>query len=121
MSAEHRAVCHDHMVADLAVVPDVAAGHEVAVVADGCNGTIFDRAAINRHTLTENVVIANPDAGWLIAVANVLWFTANDGARMDKIVSTNMNVSANDDVCDQSRAGFNFDVWSDDAVGANLN
>ena len=35
MAAEHRAVGEGDVVVDMAVVADMAAGHEVAVVADG--------------------------------------------------------------------------------------
>ena len=59
MAAERGVVGEDDVVADFAVMRDVAGDHEQAVIADGGEQTPALGAGIHRHVFAYNIVIAD--------------------------------------------------------------
>src|SRR3982751_5552783 len=59
MATQGRSVCHDHMIADRAIVGYVSVGHNQIVAADFCQAAAFDGATVNSDEFANNVVVAN--------------------------------------------------------------
>ena len=63
VSAQQRAVGDDDVVAQLAIVGDVAAGHEEVVVAHAGDAVFFFRGAVDGDALADDVVVADDHPG----------------------------------------------------------
>jgi hypothetical protein len=72
VSGERGRICHDHSVADDAIVRNVSLGHDQTVVAYLSQHSTAGGAAMNRYKLPNH--IASPDArfGWLAFVLQIL-------------------------------------------------
>jgi hypothetical protein len=86
VAAERGRVAENRRAADPAVVRDVRIGHEQVVVADGGQAASANRAAMDRHELTEHVVMADDEARRFAAVLDVLRCEANRRQRRDVVV-----------------------------------
>ncbi len=60
MSRESRAVGHDDMIAQMAIVSNVTVCHKKVVVADSRNAASANRTAVQSHNLSHHVAIADP-------------------------------------------------------------
>ena len=87
MSAQQRTVGDNHMIADIAVVSDMGAGHQETVVTDGSDSAILFGTSIDGDTFTNDVVVANLDFGGSALVGDILWFAADYGIGVDVISS----------------------------------
>ena len=81
VAAQQRAVGHDDVVAQLAIVGHVAAGHQEVLVADPRDAVFFFAAAIDRHAFADDVVVADDDLRVAAGVADVLRLAADDDVR----------------------------------------
>src|SRR5882757_791771 len=72
MTAERRRSREDHVIADLAVVPDMAAVHEVAAVADPCHAATANGAGVHGDLLPDGAVDADLKPGEFTAIAQGL-------------------------------------------------
>ena len=120
VSAEHRAIGHDDVIAKLAVVRDVAAGHDEVVIADGRNTLFLFGAAVDRRALANHVVVADDDLRVAAAVAEVLRIAADHHAWIDVVVLTDGDVPHQGDAVFEPGTASNAHVGADDAEGADL-
>ncbi len=113
VTAQERAVGDDRVVPYLAIVGDVAAGHQEVVVADSRNAFLFLRAAIDRHRLADDVAIADHNLRVGPSEGNILRFTADDGAWVDLIVLADLNVTHQSHAAVETRSPPYPDVGPD--------
>ena len=71
MAAERRRGREDHIVADLAVMPDMGAVHEVTAIADRGHAAPFRAAAIHGHGFADGAVIADLKPAFLEGLSSL--------------------------------------------------
>src|SRR6516225_1372438 len=81
MTRERRVVRHDNVVADLAVMGDVGADHEQAVIADPGDHSSACGARVHRHVFADRVVATDDKFRFLAPVLEVLRFKPDRGER----------------------------------------
>ena len=72
MAAERRRGRKDHVVADLAVVTDMAAVHEISAIADPGNAAAGDGAGVHGHLFPDGAALADLKPGQFAAIAQGL-------------------------------------------------
>src|SRR6185369_4912949 len=103
--AERRIVGHDHMVADLAVMRDVDADHEEAVVADARDHAAALGPGVHRHIFADRVVAPDHQLGLLAPILEILWFKTDRGERKhpaavpDRRLAVDYHMRAEDHPC----------------------
>ena len=120
VSAQQRGVGDDDVVAQLAIVGDVAAGHEEVAVADAGDALFLFRGAVDRHALADDVVVADDHLRVGAAVADVLRLAADDDARVDVVAAADGDVAHQGDVVFQPRSAADPHLGTDDAERADL-
>ena len=113
--AQQRAVGHDDVVAQLAVVGHVAAGHQEILVADPRDAVFFFAAAIDRDAFADDVAVADDDLRVAAGVADVLRLAADDDVGIDDVVAADRHVAHDRDRVQQPRAALDAHVRADDA------
>ena len=83
MAAERRVVDQDDVVADLAVMRDMRADHEQAIVADPGDHAAALGAGVHRHVLADRVVAADLERRRLALVFQILRLEPDRGERKD--------------------------------------
>ena len=106
MPAQQRAVGHDDVVAQLAVVGDVAAGHQEILVAEPRDAVFFFAAAIDRHAFANDVAVADHDLGVAAGVADVLRLAADHDVRIDDVIVADRHVAHDRHGVQQPRAAL---------------
>ncbi len=84
MAAHQAAVGQDAMVADRAIVADVAVDHEKVVAAD-LGPERMNGAAMDGHLFAKNVKVADFRGSGLIVIFEVLGPLAQDGAGVNDV------------------------------------
>ena len=117
---ERRAVRHNHVVAEDAVVRDVGLGHNQAVVAGRGQAAAALRAAMDGDELAD--AVAPPDArlGRLALVLQILRGQADGDEGEDVRVVADSGAPVNDAVRFQAHAVAQCHFVADDAVGADV-
>ena len=110
VSAQQRAVGDDDVVAQLAIVGHVAAGHEEVVVADAGDAVFLFRGAVDRDALADDVIVADDHLGFAAAVADVLRLAADDHAGIDVVALADGDVAHQGDAVFQPRAAADADL-----------
>ena len=93
MSGERGIVGECDVVFDEAVVADMAAGHEVAVVADGGDAAAAAAAAVHGHAFADDAVAADDETGFGEIVLADLAFAAEHGLRMDDSAGADLGMA----------------------------
>ena len=70
VAAERGGGCKDRVIADLAIMPDMAAIHEVAALADPRHATARNRAGIHGRRLADGAARADLEPGQFALVAS---------------------------------------------------
>ena len=104
VSAQQRGVGDDDVIAQLAIVGDVAAGHEEVVVADAGDAVLLFGGAVDGDALADDVVVADDHLGVGAAVADVLRLAADDHVGIEVVAAAEGDVAHQGDVVFQPRA-----------------
>ena len=86
MAAQRRRGREDHVIADVAVMADMAAIHEVAAVADAGDAAAGDRAGIHGHGFADGAAGADLELCQFAAIAQRLRRGAERDERIDRAV-----------------------------------
>lgn len=111
--AQCRGSGEDDVVADLAIMSDMAAIHEVAAVADARDATTANGAGIHRYRLADSTVLTDLEFGRFTTIAQGLRGSAQGSKRIDRAAGADGRVPHQVDVPDQ------FAIRADDDVTAN--
>src|SRR5476651_2305284 len=84
MAAQRRGCREHHVVADAAVVTDMAAIHEVSALAHPGNAAAGDCAGVHGRLLSDGAALANLEAGKFTAIAQGLRRRSQRDAGMDR-------------------------------------
>lgn len=130
MAGKRNAIGHEHLVAHMAIVGDVAARHKKATVANGRNPVIVffarHRARANRHRLPDHVIVTNRGPAdealamlevlrqypYLRAAENAV-VLANNGAPFDDAMRTDDGAFTNRDVAPNDRVRLDLNIASE--------
>ncbi len=121
MSTQHDVVGHDDSIADLAIMGNVAAGHQVAIAAQAGDAIFFFGCPIDGNRFAKDITIADDDLRRRALVTQILRFGADHHPREQMIVATENRITGEGDIVFQSRPATNFNVGTDDAMMANSN
>ena len=88
----------DHVIADRAVMPDMAVVHEIAAVADARQPAALDRADIHRHAFADGAAVADLEPRRLAAIAQILRRTAERCERRNRAIGADRRVAADGDM-----------------------
>src|SRR5699024_5416173 len=105
--------------AHLAVVGDVAVGHQPVVVADAGHANVVGGDAVDGHILADGVVTADLHGGVFAVVFLVLWSFTDGRKLVDAAVAADAGAPADDNMRPDPAAVADDGLWPDDAVGAN--
>jgi len=111
--ADENVVAEDDVVFHVAIVGHVAARHKVAMVADARHAGVLGRAAMDRDAFAEDVVVADLDAGRLVAVRDVLRRPADAGIREKDVALADVRMAHEADAVVHDRAGANHHIGAD--------
>ena len=120
MPAEQGSVRHDDAVADFAVMCDVDASHQEAVVSDQRDPVLFFRGSVDSHRFSNDVVIANDHLRIAAPVAEVLGFGPQDSARIDAVKLADFDAPRQRDVVFQAGSFADLHLGSHDAKGSDI-
>ena len=126
VSANQRAVGQNNVVADLGVMPDVAAGHKQVVAADDCR-FLLGVGAVNGGMFPKSVARTDNRLTGSAGVADILGGIANDASGMEDAVLSQFGLSREGNVGANPATVANFDfpvnhgARADEDVFANLN
>ncbi len=118
MAGQQGVIGDNDVIAQLAVVGNMAAGHKEIMTADPGKSILFFRGPIDSDALADDVVIADDDFGIAAAIAYVLGIAADDGPGIDMVVTSDGNVSHQGNAVFQPGSATDGDVRPHDAVGA---
>jgi hypothetical protein len=113
--AEQCPVGHDDVVAEFAVVSDMATGHQEITVPDFGDAIFLLAAAIDRDAFANDIAIADEDSCVAAGIADVLRFAADDDGGVDHIIMANRDVAHHGDGIEKPCAALNANIRSDDA------
>ena len=116
MATERRVVGHDDPVADGAVVGDVGAHHEQAVIANPRDHPAALGARVHGHVLAHHIVRADDQLGRLAAVFNVLRPMADRGEGIDLGPGPDLGPALDDDMTVQNHVRAQIHMGPDHAV-----
>src|SRR5713101_4910951 len=85
MSPYHRAIGEDAVIADEAIMRDVAIGHEVIAAADAGRPGVGG-AAMDGDAFAEDIVVADFQTSRLSLVLQMLWPFTQDRASEDQVL-----------------------------------
>src|SRR5690348_1128820 len=119
VAGERRVVGHDDVIADDAIVSDVGADHEGAIVADARHHPATRGAGIDRHVLAEDVVAADLEPRFFALVLEILWNMADRREREDARAIADRGAAGDGDVRDQLDALAELDLGADQAERPN--
>jgi hypothetical protein len=109
----------DHVMADLAVVTDMAAVHEISAITDPGNTASADGAGVHGHLFPDGATPADLEPGELAAIAQRLRRRAERNERIDRAAVADRGLRRDVHVRDQLAVGADDDVRADDAVGTD--
>src|SRR5947209_8037609 len=117
MTGQRSAICEDHVIADAAVMADMAIGHEEAPIADLGDPAAGIGADVHGDPFANVAVGADHEPGGLTAVARRLWRPADRGERMNHGARADGRAPRDVDMGDEPAAGPDHDIGPDDAIG----
>src|SRR5262245_40554087 len=120
VAADRGGLGHDDVVADVAIMRDVAIAHDQAVIADRGDRPAAHGAAMQRCVFTNDVVVADDELGWLALVGEILRGAAEADERKDGVVLAEFSVALDEDVSDELGVLAELYARADDAAGADL-
>mmetsp|Transcript_18249 Transcript_18249/g.28811 ORF Transcript_18249/g.28811 Transcript_18249/m.28811 type:complete len:291 (+) Transcript_18249:602-1474(+) len=113
MARNGRRVHHDHPVANMGIMGDMAARHKETVMADPSHAATALGAAIHRHMLANAVAFADLKTAGLTLEFKVLRHLANDSEGEHDCAGPNAGVAGD------HHMAFQLDLWPDHHVGAD--
>ncbi len=116
MTAERGRRCEDHIVADLTVVADMAAVHEITAITDPGYATAGDGAGVHGDLLPDGTAVADLEPGQLAAIAQRLRRRAQRNERIDRAAVADRGLRGDVHMRDQLAVRADHDVGTDDAV-----
>ena len=119
VARERRDVGHDDVVAQRAIVRDVAVGEDVIVRADARDFAVAGRA-VNGDVFAEGVAVADFGARDAALPFQILRLQPDAGERKNFVVLSEFRVAVNDDVRMQFATVAERHVFADDAVRPDL-
>src|SRR6267142_7128756 len=119
MAAERRRRCENHVIADLAIVPDMAAIHEVAALADAGDTAAGNGAGVHGDGFADGAARADLEPGQFAAIAQALRRRAERDERIDDAAVADRGLRGDVHMRDQLAVGADNDVGPDDAIGAD--
>lgn len=81
VATEHDVVGHDDPITQLTIVRNMAAGHEVATVADDSDPGFLFGPTIDGRRLAENISVTDDDSGRRALIAEILRLGTDHDAR----------------------------------------
>ena len=120
MAAKQCCVGHDDVIAELAIVSNMAAGHEKIGVADGRGSVLFFASPVDRHAFAENVSVADDHSRIGAAVADILRLGADHHAGEKMVVLTQGNAAHERDAVFELCAVADFDIGANHAEWTNV-
>ncbi len=114
MAAEHHGICHDDPIFDFAIVCNVRAGHQVALISNKCDSILFFGSSVYCHRFAKDITVADDDLRWGTLVAEILWFAADDAAGKEMIFATNAGVAGDRNVIFETGPASDFGVGAND-------
>src|SRR5665213_226940 len=117
--AEGRRRREDDVIADVAVVTDMTAIHEVPSIADARNAAAGDRAGIHRHLLADGAALPDLEPGQFAAPAQRLRRSAQRDERVNGAAVANRGLCRDMHMRDQPAVGADDNIRSDHAIGAD--
>jgi hypothetical protein len=109
----------DHVIADLTVVTDMAAVHEISAITDAGNTASSDSAGVHCHLFPDGAAPADLKPGEFAAVAQRLRRRAERNEWIDGAAVADRGLRRDVHVRDQLAVRADDDVRTDDAVGTN--
>src|SRR5438445_524474 len=119
MAGQGGVIGHDHMVADLAIMRDMDADHEQAMVADAGHHAAALGSRVHRHVFADRIVAADAQRGVFAAIFEVLRLQADRGERKDARPLADYRAPLDDDMRHQPDAGAELDLPAEDAIRAD--
>ena len=123
--ADHHVAGHGHPVGDhdpiteVAVVAQVAVGHQQVATADA--GLLaIGRGPIDRHAFADAVVVANHHLGGGAVVLEVLGFEANAGPGENAVAAAHMHPAINHHMGTNAGASTDCHLRANDRIGADV-
>ncbi len=92
VTCQNGVVTHDHVVADLTVVGDVAVGHNEAIIPN-LHLRVQTAGGVDRCKLPDLTVLSDEDKGCLTRILKVLRLCANTGSRIDDRIVTDGGIA----------------------------
>src|SRR6266702_3380479 len=109
----------DHVVADLTVMTDVAAGHEISALADAGGTAPTARAGVHGHLFPDDAAPADLKLGEFAAIAQRLRRSAERNERIDRTAVADHGLRRDVNMRGQLAVRADDDVRADDAVGTD--
>src|SRR3954464_387170 len=101
MAAERRRGREDHVIANLAIVPDMAAIHEVAALADPRHAAAGYRAGVHGDGFADGATGTDLEPGQFAAIAQALRRGAERDERIDRAIITHRGLRRDVNMRDQ--------------------
>jgi hypothetical protein len=120
VSAQGNAVCHDHVVADNAVMRYVRVSHEKTIAPNGCLAAL-DCSAIERYELANHGPLANLQNGWLAFILQVLRRASDGCSLVDLAITTKARAIVDSGVGPDPRSVPNHYIILNNGVRAYVN
>src|SRR5215468_4820103 len=109
----------DHVIADRAVMADMAVVHEKSAVADARQPTAFDRSDIHGDAFTNGAAIADLEPRRLALVAQILRRAAKRCERRNRAIGTDGGMPADGDMRGEHAAFADHGIAADHAIGTD--
>src|SRR5690606_5940006 len=119
MAGQGGGVGHDDTVADLAVVGDMAIGHEQVVVADAGHAAALLGSAVHGDEFPDDVAVADLEPCGLAPVAEVLRCIAQTGMAVNGVAAADAGRSENGGVRADGGRFADLDIGADAGKGAD--
>lgn len=92
MTAQQRAAHQGHVVGQHAVMRHVRVGHQIATISHD-RGGVFDASAMDRDSLADDAVAADPARAVRAVKLVILRNVADDGMRMERTAGANFGIA----------------------------
>src|SRR6478736_7410742 len=109
----------DHIIADLAVMTDMAAVHEISAIADTGDTASTDGAGVHGHLFPDGAAAADLKPGEFAPIAQRLRGSAERNKWIDRATIANRGLRGDVHVRDQLAVRPDRDVRTDDAIGTD--
>lgn len=121
MATDRRSLGHDDIIADDAVVRDVAITHNKTIIADRSDSSAPCCASVQCGVFAYDVVITDDQARRFTLVREILRGPAQAGEWEDSVALSQFGMTLDENVRDQTRTLAESHIGTDDAAWANFN